>query len=174
MIAYYIIVIGFKLSLLIWAHFIILYILYDIQLYINLKRITRKQMKLKNTLLNYIKSHKTKKVTQFKNHLLNSYNYMIYTDSNISEYGICVGYGWLIEIAKVLKRIDKVDTNNKFELLQVKEKYGQLRIYYKYVDDITSYTTKTLIAQYIDEATIATSMICENCGKPGTKNKVKG
>jgi hypothetical protein len=49
--------------------------------------------------------------------------------------------------------------------VQVKEKYGELRIYVDGGDDV--------VDQLVDEAEAASSAICEVCGEPGTL-RVKG
>jgi|WetSurSiteA1Bulk_404760.scaffolds.fasta_scaffold00361_25 hypothetical protein len=94
--------------------------------------------------------------------------------SNLMAFGFECDKGWypLIEEAfdKMEKAIDKMPKKernifkNSFEILQVKEKLGGLRIY------INIYTDE--IIKIIVEAEEKAEKTCEVCGKPGKMREI--
>lgn len=81
------------------------------------------------------------------------------------SFGFECGDGWadlLVDLCKKidahLKTLSKEDAED-IVALQVKEKYGSLRFYVSYSDEI--------IEGYISEAEKLSSVTCEECGKPG-------
>jgi len=85
--------------------------------------------------------------------------------SNPIFFGFECGDGWanlLVELcAKINLRLQQFPKNiaEEFVVLQVKEKYGKLRFYMSYADDI--------IDSYIKDAEQQSSVTCETCGKSG-------
>ena len=83
--------------------------------------------------------------------------------SNLMAFGYEIGDGWLLLLEELFDKIQKlVDNNplyNSLEIVQVKEKYGELRVYtnayWEVVEDL------------IDEYTRKSKTICEWCGKKG-------
>ena len=81
--------------------------------------------------------------------------------SNLMAFGYEIGDGWLLLLEELFDKIQKlVDNNplyNSLEIVQVKEKYGELRVYtnayWEVVEDL------------IDEYTRKSKTICEWCGK---------
>ena len=72
--------------------------------------------------------------------------------------GFYVGKGWRPVVEKALEQMVAAGWDK--ELLQVKEKFGGLRIYVGHASD--------KIYEIIANATAACSKLCENCGEPGT------
>jgi len=96
--------------------------------------------------------------------------------SNLMAFGYECLEGWypIIEEAfdKIEKAIEKMPKKEKkifkksFEILQVKEKLGGLRIYLNmYTDEIT---------EIIKEAEKKALKTCELCGKPGKMHELRG
>lgn len=82
--------------------------------------------------------------------------------------GIAIGNGWSHIIVALMEMIqDYIDETNakievaipQFVLIQVKEKFGILRIYSKGGDGTTS--------AYVEMAEVLSRHTCEMCGKPG-------
>lgn len=75
--------------------------------------------------------------------------------------------GWLTLITSVLDKIMFVINAKKYneypKIRQIKEKFGQLRVYLDYPDCITDKDIE-LMESYIDLATIGSEKICEKCG----------
>ena len=78
-------------------------------------------------------------------------------------WGFCIGQGWFNIVADLSNKIEEVikDLPNKeeFQVVQVKEKFAQLRYY---MDKQTPE-----IRKLIQEATELSGETCEECGKPG-------
>lgn len=75
-------------------------------------------------------------------------------------FGIECGKGWKSLYQPILDRIEEINKDNedKIEVLQVKEKFGQLTIYLsRYTDELRGMTIK---------ASEKSNHICEDCGKP--------
>lgn len=91
--------------------------------------------------------------------------------NNLMMFGCMCGEGWKPILTELFNKIQDVidaepDQYKEFSLIEVKEKYGTLRVY-------CSYYTKE-ITRLIDEAESKSSLICEECGKPGVLYKVCG
>ena len=67
--------------------------------------------------------------------------------------------GWNKLIYSALKEISQLDTTNSIRILQIKEKFGTLRIYTNHVTDE--------IDDVINKYEQLSSVTCEVCGKPG-------
>lgn len=92
--------------------------------------------------------------------------------SNLMAFGFDCGSGWYSLIYELFDKIEELlntkykEFREDFEVVQVKEKWGELRVY------ISSgpHEIFDLIESYSDKST----HICENCGKPGTLAENKG
>ena len=73
-------------------------------------------------------------------------------------YGVGVGDGWYNILHRLCEKIIEIDTNKKFRFFQIKEKFGQLRIYG--ADDGGTLKIYDLISQAENES----SKTCEYCG----------
>lgn len=77
------------------------------------------------------------------------------------------GPGWYQLLYDMFEEIEKIHLEENisiktFEILQLKEKYAQLRIYYRAHEKIRK-TVDKIIEKYVDKST----EVCEKCGKPG-------
>ena len=81
--------------------------------------------------------------------------------NNLMAFGFECGRGWLPLVFETLDKIQAIVDRDKLdlEITQVKEKYGELRIY------TSSYTEE--IDEIIQEATDKSVTICEQYGKDG-------
>jgi len=87
---------------------------------------------------------------------------------NLMAFGFECGRGWLPLVYETLDKIQAIVDRDRLdlEITQVKEKYGELRIY------TSSYADE--IEDIIQEATEKSVTICERCGKEGKRVQVKG
>jgi hypothetical protein len=93
--------------------------------------------------------------------------FFLYSGNEVKTFGC--GSGWNRIILDALDKINahiesldddtREDYNNGFRILQIKEKFGTLRIY-------TTFTSDTIEA-IIEEAEQLSSVTCEACGAPG-------
>ena len=80
----------------------------------------------------------------------------------VGDWGFECHDGWLEIIEKTLKEIRQYIEHKRyfdFKIIQIKEKFGELRIYTNYTDD--------RIEKIIDEATAQSLKTCELCGTEG-------
>ena len=83
--------------------------------------------------------------------------------NNLMVFGFEIGEGWMSLVIELLDKIQHLVDNNPeysgLQVIQVKEKYGSLRVYlnyyYKEIEDI------------IDEYEEKSCYICEVCGEKG-------
>lgn len=73
-----------------------------------------------------------------------------------------VADGWLPIVEEMLENLK----DYPITILQIKEKFGQLRVYFKYADSI-SHDQATQISQIVEAASEKAGKTCEICGKPG-------
>lgn len=85
--------------------------------------------------------------------------------NNLMAFGFECGKGWYPLIEELFDEIEKIEDKNGLEILQVKEKWGMLTIYY--------YGGTEEIDTFVDDACKKSTTICENCGKLG-EIKCKG
>lgn len=84
------------------------------------------------------------------------------------QYGLEHQSGWDDLIDTMSSRINTIlssDLKCEIELLQVKEKFGELRIYYRL--RASQVGTTAAVAEAVKIAQEASGNICEVCGKPG-------
>lgn len=74
-------------------------------------------------------------------------------------WGFEVGEGWFDLISELLVNIKKQKLNKQFKIVQIKEKFGGLRVYVRH--------GREEVFNLIDEAEKKSYEICETCGKPG-------
>ena len=81
--------------------------------------------------------------------------------------------GWNPLVRDLLQKIDAELTDAEaadFQLVQVKEKYGALRVYCQTPES----SVRARIVQFIREAEKASATICDRCGKPGQLRDIDG
>ena len=78
-------------------------------------------------------------------------------------FGCEHGDGWYGILREACEKIDAHKCEQPFLFVQVKEKWGTLRLYYSGGDEYTS--------RVIKEAETKSGKACEGCGQPGTANK---
>jgi hypothetical protein len=92
--------------------------------------------------------------------------------NNLMAFGYENGLGWYPLIEELFDKITELldtkylELKEDFEVLQVKEKWGSLRVYVSTANDE--------IFDLIDEYEEKSSKICENCGKPGIIKEING
>ena len=81
--------------------------------------------------------------------------------NNLMAFGFECNRGWLPLIYELLDKLQAIEDRDKIglEITQIKEKYGELRVY-------TNVGTDE-IWDLIDEYTARSITVCEMCGKPG-------
>lgn len=82
-------------------------------------------------------------------------------------FGFEISEGWFNILKDLVIKLSQIDTEKKIRFVQVKEKFGQLRIY------TGGYTTET-IDDLIWKAEKLSSETCENCGKPSKNTNRNG
>lgn len=90
-------------------------------------------------------------------------------------WGFEVGEGWTSLIETLFARIDTLvheAPGVSIEILQVKEKFGGLRFYYALngADEATAQA----LHEAVDLAAVASTHICERCGRPGDLHNRSG
>jgi hypothetical protein len=81
--------------------------------------------------------------------------------------GFTLGDGWFDLLWRLCERLEPVvpaaqaEMDGPFQVLQVKEKFGELRFYPNYSDDA--------IAALIEAARLESTRTCEVCGEPGER-----
>lgn len=78
---------------------------------------------------------------------------------NLMAFGCECGDGWYGILERLLVDIAAMSPPADFAILQVKEKYGTLRVYVSSASDA--------IFDRIDQAELESAATCEICGKPG-------
>jgi hypothetical protein len=75
-------------------------------------------------------------------------------------WGFAHGDGWYKIIAKLSKKLNELSANHPgpaIEVIQVKEKFGTLRVY-------TNYDGDPVVSKVVEEAERASAITCEVCG----------
>jgi len=79
----------------------------------------------------------------------------------IEHYGMAIGVGWYALLEQLLTDIERLNPTG-FEVLQIKEKFGGLRFYFR-VDEEFQEPLNKLVA----EAERVADCTCEVCGEVG-------
>ena len=82
-----------------------------------------------------------------------------------------VGAGWQEILAALHRQL--TDLLGDYEILQIKEKFGGLRYYFR-VPEGTDENTRRAAYVFEEEAEAKSFTICEVCGKPGTCTTTPG
>lgn len=86
---------------------------------------------------------------------------------NDIDWSLSVPYGWQTRFLEandaILAVLANETENARFSVIDVKEKYGELRMYY--TDENISDGALALIEEIISSMRVATSKICPYCGK---------
>lgn len=78
----------------------------------------------------------------------------------------CVGEGWHSLVKRLYEAADKLDP--KIKIIQVKEKFGRLRVYWDSPERGKAPDKHLLpFCDIINEAEAESGKTCEMCGKPG-------
>ena len=94
--------------------------------------------------------------------------YLVNQDGTPYDFTYDVGKGWGGILTNAFKQIaetfDKTGADfSEFSVLQIKEKFGELRIYTGALDAAVA----DQVYKIIDDAEIESGRTCEWCGKPG-------
>ena len=90
--------------------------------------------------------------------------YRLDLEPSTERYSVGVGNGWLGIIQRLFETLIKLGWNR--EVLQIKEKFGGLRIYLNDVPENYYH--------FIEQAEKDSYEICEVCGEPGEQSKING
>lgn len=74
------------------------------------------------------------------------------------------GQGWNEIIIRCNRKLEMLDPD--YEILQIKEKFGTLRYYYR--SNIKTLSIKEAMDRYVRQAEIESAKTCEVCGEEGT------
>lgn len=88
-------------------------------------------------------------------------------------YGIECGCGWQSILDSALDKLQSINqaSNKDLRVVQIKQKFGQLRIYVRG----TTYSDNVLaIETILHEALVASSKVCEKCGDPAKQIEAAG
>lgn len=86
---------------------------------------------------------------------------------------ISVGAGWMPIVERLVVAMDEESkkTGIKFQVIQVKQKFGELRYYYDSKEDVSESCDR--IRKLVAEAELEASRTCENCGQPADLKQKK-
>lgn len=85
---------------------------------------------------------------------------------NLMAFGFECGDGWYDLLYKLISDIKDVEPPKNFEIVQVKEKFGELRFY--------TYNSTEIIDQLIETAENDSVTICERCGADAMVQRIQG
>lgn len=105
----------------------------------------------------------------FNNSMCERYPFLKMWDEDEDDYSVtwrdCVPFGWIhvfdLMCDEILSEIEGTDLMYKFHFVEVKEKFGELRIY---TDNSTP-----RIDRIIDEWSFLSGFVCEECGNPNVR-----
>jgi len=81
-------------------------------------------------------------------------------------WGFECGDGWYSILEELCEKVSKFPG---FKFDQVKEKFGELRIYFKCNEEYDEEAQKA-----VDEAEIKSTTVCETCGEKGSRQNTNG
>jgi len=110
------------------------------------------------------RSHRWPRLSLLWNRITNSWNLPPLTMS-LMRFSFECGPGWYDLLDNLFKNIKVANKSPLFQIIQVKEKFGTLRVYCNFSTDI--------IEDLIELAECRSSRTCELCGKYG-KRRGKG
>jgi hypothetical protein len=91
------------------------------------------------------------------------------------SWGLEYAQGWDALVRLLCARLDEILDESEgahFEIRQIKEKFGRLRLYY--VLDGTAEEVAIAIRKAVDQAEAASARICERCGAPASDRRIDG
>lgn len=99
--------------------------------------------------------------------IIEKYKYMFFDEDGIStlDYNFEIDDGWKDIVDLVLFEINSCDINKTIRITVIKEKFGELRIYYVSKDASDELYDK--IHQIINKYTKLSKTTCEICGAKG-------
>lgn len=83
---------------------------------------------------------------------------------DMQEHLECVGPGWASLVRPLLERVQELGG----EVLQVKEKFGGLRFYYRLPETVREAERDNLF-DLVGDIEEQSFQICQDCGQPGTQ-----
>jgi len=90
--------------------------------------------------------------------------------NNLMAFGFEIGEGWMSLVIELLDKIQHLVDNNpeysELQVIQVKEKFAQLRVYLNYYYEE--------IEDLIEEYTEKSVHVCEVCGETGETRNLHG
>lgn len=78
-----------------------------------------------------------------------------------------VGPGWF----RIVEELEEALEGMPIRILQIKEKFGQLRVYYEY-ETPASHEQAVLVSQVLQVAADKAAKTCEICGEPGKLSNI--
>ncbi len=90
-------------------------------------------------------------------------------DTQLPEHVGAVGNGWRGILLRLHEQIVAIDPG--YSVVQVKEKFGGLRVYLRYVPGMDDNTGREQIRDAVWAAEEESYRTCEDCGKPGVKRE---
>jgi hypothetical protein len=79
------------------------------------------------------------------------------------------GDGWFDILDNLCARLDSLELPTTFLVLEIKEKFGELRFYTAGVPDEMRYQ---IVERFVSYATGESIHVCETCGRPGRWRKL--
>lgn len=91
------------------------------------------------------------------------------------DFHIECGDGWFNLIRMFCDTLDQVLTTGQiFKFVQIKEKWGSLRVYFDFFDEMSNVTENTDVHDLVYALEGQSKLVCETCGKPGYTAENKG
>jgi hypothetical protein len=111
---------------------------------------------------------------ELEKELVNKYPnlYKEYNKSPIEScmcWGFTCGNGWFDIIANLSEKLDNLNV----VAIQVKEKFGGLRFYYTFEDNVND-ETREKARNLVSEAEMLSYKTCESCGKEAEVEQING
>ena len=101
--------------------------------------------------------------------LKNKYPHLVCRKSPLELWGVETEEGWDNLVMDFIIEIDKYIKDNNiedFNILQIKQKFGQLRVYYGATTVSDEHFSK--LTKILEKYEKLASKTCEKCGKPGS------
>lgn len=87
-------------------------------------------------------------------------------EKSLMCFGCDHGDGWYDILEDICTKINAIDTKNEVTFSQIKEKFGELRIYFNFSGEDEDVYRK--VEDIIAAGEEISGITCERCGQPGT------
>lgn len=87
-------------------------------------------------------------------------------------FGCDHGDGWYRIIEEICSKIEGIGAGDQVEFLQIKQKFGVLRIYFTFLGDDDKVYSK--VSSIISDGEKISGKVCESCGDWGTERTPSG